>query len=143
MHVVIRSFLRKLLLAALLGGLLCTPATPTQAQASPTWRLLNANQTICFDSNATANYYGVWIKGRWAHAITVGLVSLPTGSTQTPSYTPIPPGSSNGVGSLAYVEAQIPAHTTPATYVAGLVATDGTVWETVPVTLDVMTSCGY
>jgi hypothetical protein len=63
----------------LAGLLLCATVAHTRAASTPTWRLVDYHQSICFDSHATSNYYGIWIKGRWTHSIGVGIAQLPAG----------------------------------------------------------------
>lgn len=58
------------------------------------------------------------------------------------SYAPIPPGSSTGVSSLAYVHVTVAKRLKVGTYTAGLWASDGTTREVVPITLDVRARCG-
>lgn len=135
-----KTWLWPLLLASML--LLGMTAT-AQAKTSPTWHLMDYQQSACFDTNVHDTYYGIWIKGTWKHQINVGITHLPAGGTYTTDYAPIPPGSSDGVGSLAYVHTTIPASTPVGTYTASLWASDGTTREAVPVTLVVKTSCGY
>lgn len=132
------------LCSLLLAGTLCIGMTATvQAATGPTWHLINDHQSACFDTNSHNTYYGIWIKGSWTHEINVGITRLPTGGSYTTDYAPIPPGSSNGVGSLAYVDTTIPVSTPVGTYTAALWASDGTTREVVPVTLVVKASCGY
>jgi hypothetical protein len=135
-----KTFLLPLLLA---GVLLLGMTTHAQAKTSPTWQLMDYHQSACFDTNVHDTYYGIWIKGKWTHAINIGITHLPTGGTYTTVYAPIPPGSSDGVGSLAYVHPTIPATTPLGTYIASLWASDGKTREAVPVTLKVVTNCGY
>jgi hypothetical protein len=138
-----RSPIRLGLVAALTAGLLGAVATGGEAAPTATWQLMNDNQTACYSPRVTSSYYGIWIKGSWTHAIRVGISRLPAGGSFTTSYAPIPPGSSTGVYSLAYVDATIPATTPVGTYTASLWANDGTTRESVPVTLVVKARCGY
>jgi hypothetical protein len=96
-----KTWLWPMLLASTL--LLGMPAT-AQAKTSPTWHLMDYHQSACFDSNVHDTYYGFWIKGKWNHQINVGITHLPTGGTYSTDYAPIPPGSSDGVGSLFHYE---------------------------------------
>lgn len=142
-HILI-SFGKTWLLPLLVAGvLLLGMAANADAQTSPKWQLMDYHQSACFDTNVHDTYYGIWIKGTWKHQINVGITHLPAGGTYTTVYAPIPPGSSDGVGSLAYVHPTIPASTPVGTYTASLWASDGTTREAVPVTLVVKTSCGY
>jgi hypothetical protein len=121
-----------------------TPPTVTPFPGA-TWTLVDYHQNTCYffpQGSAYSNYYGIWIQGRWRHAIDVGASQLPTGAQTWTSYAPIPPGSSDGIGSLAYVAIQLPPTTPVGTYGATLWASDGTVTESVPVVLTVQTRCG-
>jgi hypothetical protein len=137
-------FAKRWLWALLVAGvLLLGMTTSVHAQAKATWQLMDYHQSSCFDQHVNDTYYGIWIKGKWTHQINIGITRLPAGGSYTTDYAPIPPGSSDGVGSLAYVHAMIPANTPVGTYTARLWASDGTTREAVPVTLVVKSSCGY
>ncbi len=56
-------------------------------------------------------------------------------TTHYTSYAPIPPGSSDGIYSLAYVAVVLPAGAAVDTFTASLWASDGTTKESVPITL--------
>jgi hypothetical protein len=135
-----KTWLFPMLLAAVL---LVGVATTVNAQTTLTWQLMNYHQSSCFDTNVHDTYYGIWIKGTWSHQINVGITHLPKGGSYTADYAPIAPGSSDGVGSLAYVHTTIPANTPVGNYTARLWASDETTRETVPVTLVIKASCGY
>ena len=134
----LRRFLAIGVCAAALAALSAGPAS-----AAPTWTLVDYHQTACFSPRVTSSWYGIWISGRWRHSIDVGARRLPAGGGFSSSYAPIPPGSSTGEYSLAYVRVDIPATTPVGTYTAMLWASDGTRTQKVPVTLNVTTRCGY
>jgi hypothetical protein len=70
--------------------------------------------------------------------------ALPAGGSYYTFYAPIAPGSSDGVGSLAYVAVVIPVGEAVGTYTASIWASDGTTKESVPITLVVnATSCAH
>ena len=140
----IRKFrLARLVLTVLFAlALFANVASAAPAQ-SPAWQLMDYNQSACFDTNVTTSYYGIWINGAWTHTVRIGITSLPGGSTSWTSYAPIRPGSSDGIYSLAYVGIQIPSNTPVGTYTASLWASDGRSRQTVPVTLNVKSTCGY
>lgn len=142
MNAIFVSFGKRWLWSVLIVGVLLLAMT-TSVHAQTTWQLMDYHQSSCFDQNVHDTYYGIWIKGKWTHQINVGITRLPTGGSYTTDYAPIPPGSSDGVGSLAYVHTTIPANTPLGTYTARLWASDGTTRETVAVTLVVKSSCGY
>ena len=143
----------RLILAALIlvvlfqfAGALPSQITNASAQAilaRSHWQLVDYQQSACFSPSVTTAYYGIWIRGRWTRPIDIGISNLPSGGTYWTSYAPIPPGSSDGIYSLAYVGVQIPSTTPVGTYTASLWASDGRVTRSVPVTLDVRTRCGY
>jgi hypothetical protein len=143
-----RLILAALILVVLFQFAGTSPAQITSASAQPifarsNWRLVDYQQSACFSPSVTTAWYGIWIKGRWTRPIDIGISNLPSGGTYSTSYAPIPPGSSDGVYSLAYVGVQIPSTTPVGTYTASLWASDGRVTRSVPVTLDVRTRCGY
>ncbi len=139
---------RRLIGIALLSGLvLLAGAVPASAKGSPPatsrWQLVDYGQTGCFSANVHDTYYGIWISGQWTRAINVGASGLPAGGTFDTSYAPIPPGSSTGIYSLAYVHVRLAVNPPVGLYTASLWASDGQVTQQVPVTLDVRTRCGY
>jgi hypothetical protein len=107
-----------------------------------TWQLVDYHQSRCFD-NTSVKYYGVYIEGRWRQPLDVGISNLPSGGTFTTLYAPIPPGSSTGEYSLAYVGVSLPSATPLGTYTASLWAGNARGTSSVPVTLVVETNCGY
>src|SRR5438093_3808677 len=114
-----------LILAALFqfGGAWPAQVTSASAQsllARKTWQLIDYQQSACFSPSVTTAYYGIWIKGSWTRPINIGISNLPSGGTYWTSYAPIPPGSSDGIYSLAYVGVQIPSTTPVGTYTASL-----------------------
>ncbi len=127
------------------------PPTPTPAPTPPPgtpWLLENYTQTTCdvqgSESFRLVTYYGVWINGTWTRPITVTITHAPTGATSWPTYTdPLPPGSSNGIGSVTDLAVQILSTTPLGTYTLYLVATDGKLTQTVPITLIVKTACAH
>jgi hypothetical protein len=135
---------RALLALFVVGGLLVgTPLVDAAAQAKPraAWHLVDYSQRACFSPRVTDSYYGIWINGRWTHAINVGAQQLPAGGAFDTSYAPIAPGSSTGVYSLAYVHVMLPPTTPIGSYTASLWASDGSSSEHVPIVLDVRASC--
>lgn len=120
-----------------------TPLVAAAARPKPhsAWHLVDYAQRACFDTHVTDSYYGVWISGRWTHAINVGAQQLPAGGAYNTSYAPIAPGSSTGVYSLAYVHVMLPPTTPIGSYTASLWASDGSSSQSVPIVLDVRASC--
>jgi hypothetical protein len=135
----IRTLAALAVTAAVLG--LAVPAGA--ASRRQTWQLEDYAQTACFDTNSHNTWYGIYIHGRWQHAIDVGARRLPAGSAVSTSYAPIAPGSSTGELSLAYVEVTVRDNLPVGTYTAYLWASDGTAVDRVLVTLDVQPDCGY
>jgi len=131
-------------LLAVLAVLLTVPLTTAAAGTAPHgWRLVDYQQSACFSPNVTSTWYGIWLKGTWKHPVQIGAEDLPAGGSYSTSDAPIPPGSSTGIYSLAYVEVTIPATTPVGTYGATLWAKSGKVEHTVPITLVVKARCGY
>ena len=137
-----RALLAFLVMAALVVGI---PVVDAVARPRPqaTWHLVDYQQKACFSARVTDSYFGIWISGRWTHAINVGAQRLPAGGGYDTSYAPIAPGSSTGVYSLAYVHVTLPSSTAIGTYTASLWASDGSRWQSVPIVLDVRARCGY
>ncbi len=142
-----RRLVRIFVLAALIGSV--TLVAAGSAQGAPggghaaRWQLVDYGQAACFSANVHDAYYGVWISGRWSRPINVGASALPAGASFDTSYAPIPPGSSTGVYSLAYVHVRMTTNPPVGTYTASLWATDGTTTRSVPIVLNVKTRCGY
>jgi hypothetical protein len=143
-----RRQIRNVLIGTItLLGVLAPPfagaAAADRADSAPRWRLVDYRQSKCFSSHVTVGYYGIWIEGRWKHAIDVGAEDLPASGSYTTSYAPIPPGSSTGEYSLAYVHVTLPSDEPVGTYTAKLWASDSRTRDTVPIRLVVRSSCGY
>jgi len=138
---------RRVLLAVfVVSALVVTPlvgAAVARPRPASTWHLVDYAQKACFSPRVTDSYYGVWISGRWTHAISVGAGRLPSGSGYDTSYAPIAPGSSTGEYSLAYVHVKLAPSTPVGLYTASLWASDGSRTQSVPVVLDVRARCGY
>jgi hypothetical protein len=88
------------------GVFLLVSLTADASGKRASWQLINARQKACVNvtnpySDYTS-YYGIWVKGSWRASLNAGLENAPAGSTIWGSSLPIPPGSSDGVGSLAY-----------------------------------------
>ena len=133
----------RLMVATALATTPLAVAAAAPASAAPSWTLVDYHQTVCFSPHVTSSWYGIWISGRRRQSIDVGARRLPVGGGFSASYAPIPPGSSTGEYSLAYVRVDIPATTPVGSYTAMLWASDGTRTQRVPVTLNVTTRCGY
>jgi hypothetical protein len=141
-----------LLLATLLavsligsGQALAAGAASSATSAKASWKLIDYQQRTCYVSTrGGTSYYGIWISGTWRHRVNVGASGLPAGGSYYTSYAPIPPGSSDGIGSLAYVAVVLPAGATVGTYTSSLWASDGTTRQAVPITEVVQaTSCSH
>ena len=110
--------------------------TSSPAQATPAWQLIDNQQKACYVSiRGGTNYYGIWIAGTWTHQISVGASGLPAGDSYFTTYAPIPAGTSDGVGSLAYVAVALPVGAAVGTFTASMWATDGSTTEAVPITI--------
>jgi hypothetical protein len=138
-----RALLAFFVVVALLVGTPLVDAATARPRPHPTWHLVDYGQSACFSSHVTDSYFGVWISGRWNHAIDVGAQRLPAGGGYTTSYAPILPGSSSGEYSLAYVHVMLAPTTPIGTYTASLWASDGSRSQRVPIVLDVRATCGY
>ena len=133
-----------LAVALAVGGLAAPPLAGTAfARRSATWQLVDYDQTACYSTNVHEAWFGVYIEGRWRRSIDVGADQLPPGGTYTTSYAPIPPGSSTGEYSLAYVGVTLPSTEPVGTYTARLWASTGRIRQSVPITLVVQDRCGY
>src|SRR5262249_41523409 len=136
-----RSFIT--MLAVLAAVLMIPLASASAGTGARGWQLVDYQQSACFSPNVTSTWYGIWLKGTWKHPVQIGAEDLPAGGSFSTSDGPIPPGSSTGIYSLAYVEVTIPASTPVGTYGATLWAKSGRVEHTVPITLAVKARCGY
>jgi len=132
-----------LVTVGLVVGAPLVDAAAARPRPTPAWHLVDAQQKGCFSPRVTDSYFGVWISGRWTHEINVGASRLPAGGSFDTSYAPIPPGSSTGVYSLAYVHVSLPSSTAVGIYSASLWASDGSRTQSVPIVLDVRVRCGY
>jgi hypothetical protein len=119
-------------------------AAPDNAAAKP-WQLIDNHQKACYVSTrGGTNYYGIWISGTWKRRVNVGADALPAGGSYYTSYAPIPAGSSDGVGTLAYVAVVLPTGTAVGTYTSSLWASDGKTKQRVRITEVVQaTSCSH
>jgi uncharacterized protein DUF5980 len=138
-----RALLAFFVVVALAFGAPLAGAAAARPKPQTTWHLVDYGQRACFSSRVTDSYFGVWISGRWTHAINVGAQRLPTGGGYDTSYAPIAPGSSTGEYSLAYVHVMLTPTTPIGTYTASLWASDGSRSQSVPIILDVRARCGY
>ena len=138
-----RALLAMLVTAVLVVGAPLVDAATARPRPPSTWHLVDAGQRACFSARVTDSYFGVWLSGRWTREINVGASGLPAGGGYDTSYAPIPPGSSTGVYSLAYVHVKLAPGTAVGVYTASLWASDGSRTQSVPVVLDVRTRCGY
>jgi hypothetical protein len=128
-----------------MGAIAIAASLPGAAAGRPAghWQLVDYHQSACFSARVTDSWYGIYIDGRWGRRIDVGASGLPSGGSFDTSYTPIPPGRSDGEQSLAYVRVQLPATTPVGTYTASLWAHGGKRSQAVPITMVVKASCGY
>jgi hypothetical protein len=140
-----RRLCRIAVLGALIGSvtLFATGSAQARGGSRASWQLVDYAQSACFSVNVHDAYYGVWIKGKWTTPINVGASGLPAGASFDTSYAPIPPGSSTGVYSLAYVHVKMTSNPPVGTYTASMWASDAKTTKSVPIILDVRTSCGY
>jgi hypothetical protein len=133
-----------LALACLLSaGAGMSPAQAVAQAPRATWTLVDYRQDGCFSPNVGDTYFGVYVDGRWRTPINVGASGLPAGGSYTTSYAPIPPGSSDGEYTLAYVHVVLAPLPPVGRYTATLWADDGRSRQEVPIALDVTTKCGY
>jgi hypothetical protein len=129
--------------AITMTGLVAPPMVGTGLARPARWHLEDYHQSSCFSAVSTVSYYGVYIDGTWRRSIDVGAANLPPGGSYTTSYAPIPPGSSNGDYSLAYVAVELPSNEPLGTYTASLWASTGRIRQSVPIELVVQDRCGY
>ncbi|WP_420116784.1 DUF5980 family protein [Micromonospora sp.] len=126
------------MLLALAGG---SPAAASPAPVtSSTWTLTELPQRICATpDDPRALYFFVVLDGTWTTTITAGYTGMPAG-TEVYSPQSTPPGS--GDGHVVQILAAFRLHSAPiGHYVPLLHASDGTVTQSVPVTLDIQSSC--
>jgi hypothetical protein len=124
-------------------GALEAAAKTAPPPGKSSWQLEDYQQRGCFSPNVHDHYFGIYIDGRWTTSIDVGASNLPAGGTYDTSYAPIPPGSSDGIYSLAYVHVSFASPPPVGLYTTSMWASDGRITRQVPITLDVRTRCGY
>jgi hypothetical protein len=105
--------------------------------------LLDNHQTVCNDGRASNAFYRIQIRGTWTTSVQVGLANLPYNATFATHWAPIPPGSSDGQETLAFVELRLGEQLPVGNYVAKMWAKDGSQYQAVPVTLEVRSFCRY
>jgi hypothetical protein len=137
-----RILIGVLAVSAALAPTFSGTAAATSARTAR-WTLEDYEQSGCFSSHVTDHYYGIYIDGKWRHSIYVGAAHLPPGATYDTSYAPIPPGSSTGEYTLAYVHVALRPTEQLGTYAADMWASNGRITQSVPITLVVQSSCGY
>jgi hypothetical protein len=141
-----RFFVGLLVLSA---GFLLLMAFGTQsatAKKARAWQLIDYAQSACVSITGRYAdqpvYYGIYLQGRWNRTVNAGVSGAPSGSTSWGSYLPLRPGSSDGKYSLAYVAVQVAPDTPIGLYTVSLWADDGTTRQAVPVTIEVVDTCG-
>jgi hypothetical protein len=130
-------------LTSLVGAGAASAGASLRPPRTPTWQLMDYQQQGCFSPNVHDTYFGIWISGQWRSSINVGAGGLPAGGAYDTSYAPIPPGSSTGQYSLAYVHVMFSTTPPIGVYTASLWASDGRTTQQVPVTINVVSRCGY
>lgn len=133
---------RRLAAAILVAGLFLGVSAGSASARTASWQLEDYQQRACFSERVHDVYYGVYVEGRWRTPIHVGASGLPAGARYEASRT-IPPGSSSGEYSLAYVKVTLPANFAQGRYVASLWADAGAGRASVPIRMVVKESCGY
>src|SRR5262249_30005523 len=128
------------LLSITVGSLLVLSLISDNAIARrPTWRLVDYAQRGCVNISSPNSertvYFSIWLNGNWNGEIHGGVRKAPAGSTARGSSFPIPPGSSDGTYSLAYVAVRVAPGTPQGRYTFELWVCDGESRQRVPVTL--------
>ncbi|MET8155012.1 DUF5980 family protein [Sphaerisporangium sp. NPDC005289] len=133
-------------LALTVSGALPASATASATKTSsvstaPTWEVRDIGQRICVTSQYghPGTYFFVPVYGTWSTTLTTGIRNLPPGSTSVGG-TPILPGSNYGSTINGFVQLTV-APAPVGTYVAEVWASDGTVTQTAPATINVRESC--
>ncbi|MCA2214085.1 DUF5980 family protein [Jidongwangia harbinensis] len=131
------SILSGVLTLSLLGSPPAAAATSTPP-APTTWKLAEFHTRICVDAEVgRGGYFIVWIDGTWHTTLEVGVEDLPPGSTST--VTPVAPQPSEGSRATGMLWDIPPSP--PGTYQGAIYAADGSVRQTIPLTVDVRTRC--
>ncbi|MEU7751874.1 DUF5980 family protein [Micromonospora sp. NPDC049101] len=128
-------------LLALVVGAPASAAPATKTTATPsTWTLVDLPQRICATPDDPRTlYYFVVLDGTWSAPISVGYTGMPDG---TEVYSPLTALPGSGDGHTVQVLAAFRLHDAPlGRYVPQLRATDGVVTQSVPVVLDIRSSC--
>jgi hypothetical protein len=116
-------------------------AAPAAPSAGSTWTLQGDSLRQCVVPNdPRLLYWFVGLEGTWSKTITVGFTDLPAGITE---YSPavIEPGSSDGHNGQAQMPFYRVIGAALGHYEPKLTATDGTVTQSVPIRIDVRSSC--
>ncbi|MET8138777.1 DUF5980 family protein [Sphaerisporangium sp. NPDC005288] len=118
-----------------------TAASSSSVATTATWELRDIGQRICVTSQYghPGTYFLVPVYGTWSTTLTTGLRNLPPGSTSVGG-TPIPPGSNYDSTIRGFVQLTV-APAPVGTYTAEVWASDGTVTQAVPATINVRESC--
>ncbi|GLW20107.1 DUF5980 family protein [Microbispora triticiradicis] len=122
-------------------GLALTLAGAPPASAA-TWTLNDIHQQTCVTSRYghPGTYFLAQVTGTWSANITLGLSDLPSGSTVMGGLIGGPGSNSDPTLVNGFVGVSI-APAPVGTYTAHLVASDGTVTQTNPITIHVKDSC--
>jgi hypothetical protein len=129
------------MLLALVGGPPVSAAPAATTKDTPTtWTLLDLGQRLCASPNdPRVLYYFVVLDGTWSVPITAGYTGMPDG---TDVFSPLTaqPGSGDGHHVQIWAAFRL-SGATPGRYVPNLWATDGAVTQSVPVILDIQSTC--
>ncbi|MFY1692079.1 DUF5980 family protein [Plantactinospora sp. WMMB782] len=119
------------------------PAAATGGTTPPgSWQLTNIGQRICIPAGESWwTYFWITIGGEWSTPIEVGARGLPVGTTTSLPHAPIPPGSSDGHTAVNLIAMTLPPLPF-GVYRPELTASDGTVTQSVPVTIRVQERWG-
>ncbi|MGV9213719.1 DUF5980 family protein [Micromonospora sp. RB23] len=127
-------------LLALVGGVPAAAAPAGPASAPSSWTLVDLPQRICAaPDDPRTLYYFVVLDGTWSTSIAVDYTGMPAG---VEVYSPLAALPGSGDGHVVQVLAAFRlGGVAPGRYVPQLRATDGSVTQSVPVVLDIRTSC--
>ncbi|GAA4461527.1 DUF5980 family protein [Phytohabitans houttuyneae] len=127
---------------ALVASQPAAAASTTTTPPATTWQLASIGQRICIPAGESWwTYFWITIDGQWSTPIEVGARNLRAGTTTSLPHAPIPPGSSDGHVALNLIAMTLPPLPF-GVYQPELTASDGTVTQSVPVTIQVQERWG-
>lgn len=116
-------------------------ATATTGAASSTWTLVDWQQRLCATPNdPRLLYFFVGLEGTWSVPITAGYTGMPAGTDVLYDPWTVEPGSADGHHVQVWAVFRL-SGAPLGRHVPSIWATDGIVTQSVPVILDIRSTC--